>query len=135
MVEMSARFWLVSDRRMSHPPALGSRPLSVPPSQGHDAVKRGAGGYRAGRIGDGAISRAAIEALAAALVAIWQATIQEVLGFPGGRAVAYVARAVPNASLASRRLPTNQTTVTDSTDIWRFSNECNQKAVSHGACS
>jgi len=76
---------------------------------------RGARGVSWYRGGDGTISRATIEALAAALVAIWQATIQEVLGFPGARAVAYVARAVLNASSESRRLPTNETTVTDST--------------------
>jgi hypothetical protein len=76
-----------------------------------DALKRGA---PAG-VGDGTTSRAAVGVLAAALVAIWQATIQEVLGFAGGRAVSYVARAVLNASLASRRLPTNKTTITDST--------------------
>jgi len=79
-----------------------------------DALRRGARGIVLAGVGDATTSRAAIEALAAALVAIWQATIQEVLGFPGGRAVAYVARAVLNASSESRRLPTNETTVTDS---------------------
>ena len=63
-----------------------------------DALKRDAKRMVLAGVGDGTTSRAAIEALAAALVAIWQATIQEVLGFPGGRAVAYVARAVLNAS-------------------------------------